>query len=300
MHRTGFEQVRNGKPWLWTALAAIVVVGTATWVMRPTPVSCRTAAPTTTVVTLPATTTPSAVTAQQLPPVEQPAPYFGEARFYAFSAGVSCSLPDLPLDGYYVGVSTGEYDGSAPCGSYVDIDGPLGSVRAQIVDRCPGCAPHQYDLSRAAFEAIANSHDGVAQVRISPVRDPNPAPELFYRVQQGSSADWLGLLISGGGNPLRQVALRRESGGDWIPLRRGYDNYWSVSGAGKGPFTAVVSDEYGHEVFIPGLTLEPGQLRYTGIRLYEIPDPQPAVTTVAPQPPVVVTTVIQGAQHCDS
>ncbi|MGX1804422.1 expansin EXLX1 family cellulose-binding protein [Nocardia sp. NPDC055321] len=300
MHRTGLEEVRNGRPWLWTALAAIVVVGTATWVMRPQPVSCRTAPPTTTVVTLPATTTSEVVTTQPLSPPVQPDPTFGEARYYAFDVGVACSLPDLPLDGYYVGVSTGEYAGSAPCGSYVDIDGPLGSVRAQVVDRCPGCAPHQYDLSRAAFEEIADPHDGVAQIRINRVRDPNPAPELYYRVQQGSSRDWLGLLFSGGGNPIGQVALLRDTGGDWIPLRRGYDNYWSVSGAGAGPFTAAITDVYGNQVLVPDVAIASGQLRYTGIRLYRIPDAESAAPTTARPRPAVVTTVIAGTEHCES
>ncbi|MFB8001236.1 expansin EXLX1 family cellulose-binding protein [Nocardia sp. NPDC056000] len=301
MHRTGHEEVRSGRPWLWTALAALVVVGTATWVMRPEPVACRSAAPITTVITLPPAATANSVTTQQLPPPQPaPAPEAAEARYYAFGPGVACSLPDLPLDGYYVGVSTSEYDGSTPCGSYIDIDGPLGSVRAQIVDRCPGCAPHQYDLSRAAFEAIAHTIDGVAQIRINRVRDPNPAPELFYRVQQSSSVSWIGLLFSGGGNPLREVALRPESGGDFRPLRRGYDNYWSISGLGAGPFTARVTDIYDHVVEVPGVVIAPGQLRYTGIRLYDLPDPAAAVTTTpAPAPPpVVVTTVVAAPQHC--
>ncbi|WP_327140147.1 expansin EXLX1 family cellulose-binding protein [Nocardia sp. NBC_01327] len=298
MHRTGYEVVRSSRPWLWTALAAAVVVGTITWVMRPEPVACRSAAPITTVITEPAPTTPSSVTTQQLPP-SPPPPQIAQARFYAFSPGVACSLPDLPLDGYYVGVPTSEYADSSPCGTYVNIDGPLGSVRAQIVDRCPGCAPHQYDLSRAAFEAIANSTDGVAQIKISQVVDPDPAPELFYRVQQGSSADWIGMLFSGGGNSLRAVDLHSDAGGDWKPLHRGYDNYWTISGAGPGPFTARVTDVYGHTVEVPGITVTPGQLRYTGIRLYD-PDPPPVTTVAAPPPPVVVTTVVPAPSHCNS
>ncbi|WP_067689190.1 expansin EXLX1 family cellulose-binding protein [Nocardia jejuensis] len=302
MHRTGFEpEVRSGRPWLWTALAAAVVVGAVTWMVRPQPVSCRSAAPTTTWVTVPASVAPDSVIPQQIPSTDAPpVPERGEARFYAFTPAVACSLPDLPLDGYYVGVPTGEYDGSLPCGTYVDIDGPLGSVRAQIVDRCPGCAPHQYDLSRATFEAIANTHDGVAPIRINRVRDPNPAPELFYRVQQSSSADWIGLLFSGSGNPIRQVDLRAESGGDWRNLRRGYDNYWSVSGAGAGPFTARVTDVYGHEALIPNLTIEPGQLRHTGIRLYSLDAPAPLAPVTAPPPVVVVTTVVPAPDTCKS
>lgn len=298
MHRTGHEEVHPGRPWLWTILVGAVVVGLATWWIRPQSLSCSTAAPTPTVVTLPAAPAPSSVTPQQIQSVDAGPPQErAEARFYAFNQGVACSLPDLPLDGYYVGVPTSRYDGSAPCGSYVDIDGPLGSVRAQVVDRCPGCGPDQYDLSRSAFEAIANSVDGIAPVRISTVRDPNPAPELFYRVQQSSSTSWIGILFSGTGNPLAQVALRPDSGGDYRPMRRGYDNYWTVSGMGRGPFTAQVTDIYGHVAYVPGVAIEPGQLRRTGIHLYDIPE-EPSVTPPPPAAPVVVTTLVAAPAPC--
>ncbi|MBL1074105.1 hypothetical protein JK358_06825 [Nocardia sp. 2] len=271
-----------------------------TWAMWPQPAACRSAAPRTTVMTVPAPLPPSSVTAQQLPGSEPaPATERGEARYYAFSSGVACSLPDLPLDGFYVGVPTGEYDGSAPCGSYIDIDGPRGSVRAQIVDRCPGCAPHQYDLSRAAFEQIAHISDGVAQIRFTRVRDPNPAPELFYRVQPGSNADWLGLLVGGSGNPLGQVSLQPDHGGDPIPLRRGYDNVWSVSGAGPGPFTLVVTDDNNHIAWVSDVTSAPTELRYTGIRLYEEPVPEPVATVPTTPAPVVVTTVVPAPTVCE-
>ncbi|MFE3795885.1 hypothetical protein KHQ06_20880 [Nocardia tengchongensis] len=298
MHRTGHEEVHPGRPWLWTILVGAVVVGLATWWIRPQSLSCSTAEPTTTVVTLPALPAASAVTPQQIQVSEpEPAPERAEARFYAFNQGAACSLPDLPLDGYYVSVPTGEYDGSTPCGSYVDIDGPIGSVRAQVVDRCPGCGPNQYDLSLSAFEAIAHSTDGVAEVKISRVRDPNPAPEIFYRVQQSSSTSWIGILFSGTGNPIAQVALRPDSGGDYRPLRRGYDNYWTVSGLGRGPFTAQVTDIYGHAAFVPAVSIEPGQLRRTGIRLYEIPD-ESSAEPPPPAAPVVVTTVVAAPAPC--
>ncbi|MEC3957876.1 expansin EXLX1 family cellulose-binding protein [Nocardia sp. CDC153] len=300
MHRTGHEEVHSGRPWLWTILAGAVVVGLATWWIRPQSLNCSTASPTTTVITLPAAPAPSSVTPQQIQTTEsQPAPEQGEARFYAFSQGVACSLPDLPLDGYYVGVPTGQYDGSAPCGSYVDIDGPLGSVRAEVVDRCPACAPNQYDLSRSAFEAIANSADGVAKVRISRVRDPNPAPELVYRVEPSSSPSWISILFSGTGNPVAQVSLKPDSGRDYVPLRRGNDNYWSASGLGSGPFTAEVTDIYGHAAFVSGVTIDPGALRHTGVRLYEIPTEPPA-TPPPPTAPVVVTTVVSAPAGCKS
>ncbi|WP_306362705.1 expansin EXLX1 family cellulose-binding protein [Nocardia sp. CC227C] len=301
MHRTGHEEVRSSRPWLWTALAGLTVVAGAMWIARPQPAACQaTTTSITTVKVVPPIVQPSPIAPEQLPVLEERLPEESrEARFYHFSQGVACSFPDLPLDGYYIGVPTGEYDSSAACGTYVDIDGPLGSVRAQIVDRCPGCAPHQYDLSAAAFEQIADPAAGVARIRISKVRNPTPPPTLSYRVQQGVSADWLGLLFANSGNPLRQVALRPESGGDWRPLRRGYDNYWSASGLGPGPFTAMVSDIYGHDVLVPGIVLEPARVRYTDVALYELPAaPLPDPPTPIPVT-TLVTTVVPPTRSCD-
>ncbi|WP_433561302.1 expansin EXLX1 family cellulose-binding protein [Nocardia sp. CA-151230] len=305
MHRIGHEEVHSGRPWLWTILVGAVVVGLATWWIRPQSLGCSAASPTTTAFTPPAAAAPSSVTPQQIQIQEsQPAPEPGEARFYVFDQGAACSLPDLPLDGYYVGVPTSRYDGSAPCGSYVDIDGPLGSVRALVVDRCPGCGPDQYDLSRSAFEVIAEAGDGVAPIRISQVRDPGPAPELFYRVQPSSSPSWIGILFFGTGNPIRQVALRPASGGDYRPLLRGDDNYWNLSGLGPGPFTAEVIDIYGHAAFVSGVTLEPGRVRRTGIHLYGVPGdppttrPSPA-TPPSPAAPMVATTVVAALDACE-
>ncbi|AYF73732.1 hypothetical protein D7D52_07525 [Nocardia yunnanensis] len=129
------------------------------------------------------------------------------------------------------------------------------------------------------------------------MRDPNPAPELVYRIQSSSSPSWFSILFSGSGNPLAQVSLRPDAGGDFVPLHRGNDNYWSLSGLGAGPFTAEVTDIYGHAAFVSGIAMDPGPLHHTGIRLYEIPTEPPA-TPPPPTAPVVVTTVLPPSEGC--
>jgi expansin (peptidoglycan-binding protein) len=213
----------------------------------------------------------------------------GQARYYSFGQGVACSFPDLPLDGFYVGVSTQEYRTADLCGAYLDVHGPRGDVRALIADRCPGCAPGQLDLSTAAFEQIAEQSDGVAQIGYSVVRDPDPAPELVYEVKPDSSAQWLAILVSGTGNPIQRVAIRPSTGGRWQELNRRMDNFWTISGAGPGPFSARVVDVYGHQVEVSGISLEPGQ-RYTGARLYSVEPVSPPSTVAAPTAAAPVPT----------
>ncbi|GAB2728687.1 expansin EXLX1 family cellulose-binding protein [Nocardia thraciensis] len=291
MHRVTQQQhIRAARPWLFTALAVGVVVAAALWVSRPEPAVCRTS-PGAAARPAPPAPLPSITVPQLVAPVEQRDPAQpGEARYYSFNQGVACSFPELPLDGFYIGVPTEEYAGSAACGALVELEGPLGSVRAQIVDRCPGCAPGQYDLSTAAFTRIADRSSGVAPIQLRRVRNPVPIPELVYRVKDGSSAHWLGLLFGNAGNPLSRVEIRPDAGGAGVTLTRGMDNYWSISGAGPGPFTALVTDVEGHQVRVPGIEVNSGEIRHTEARLYDIPAPPPAARP-APVPMATTTTI---------
>ncbi|MBB5917255.1 hypothetical protein BJY24_006167 [Nocardia transvalensis] len=293
VHRvTRRQHVRAARPWVWTALAGAVAVAAVLWVARPDPASCSvTPAP---APEPPVRTVTNPTVSEPLPTLERlDSPQPGEARYYAFNQRVACSIPELPLDGFYIGVPTAEYAGGAACGALVQLDGPLGSVRAQVVDRCPGCGPGQYDLSTAAFTQIADQGAGVAPISLRHIHNPVPTPELVYRVQDGSSSHWLSLLFANTGNPLSRVEIRPDAGGPGHTLKRGTDNYWSISGAGAGPFTALLTDTEGHQVRVPGIAVTPGALRHTGTGLYEFP-PLPPATSTMPATTAVVPTPAAG------
>ncbi|WP_431950949.1 expansin EXLX1 family cellulose-binding protein [Nocardia lijiangensis] len=266
--------------WVWSVVGAVIaLVGVAVWAARPEAISCDAAAgggeqavPTWS----PVTGGSSGVPARHWPPLP---PMPGEARYYSFGSNVACSYQDLPADGLYAGLSTEEFGRADLCGGHLDVRGPLGAVRVLVADRCPGCAPGQLDLSAAAFDRIADRADGVAQISYRLVRDPEPAPELGYTVKPDSTAGWLALLITGTGNPIRQVALRDEEGVQWRELTRGTDNYWTLAGAGSGPFVARITDAYGHEAEIVGVMTDPGE-HWTGVQLYSAApaDPGPLFT----------------------
>jgi expansin (peptidoglycan-binding protein) len=268
----------------------IAVVGVVVWVTRPDPASCdatHTVADSGTSSRLPLPARSSGIVNRHTVDASVPAKP-GEARFYAFGPEVSCSIPGLSLDGFYGGVSTEEYGHADLCGAYLDVYGPRGDVRVLIADRCPGCGPGQLDLSTAAFEQIADRSDGVAQVRYTVVRDPNPPPELSYEIKPDASADWFAMLVTGSGNPIQRVAIRHATGGRWQELNRGMDNYWTLTGAGQGPFAARVTDVLGHQVEVSGISLAPGQ-RFTGSRLYTVEQAGGSTMvealTTAPTPP---------------
>ncbi|MFI7001056.1 expansin EXLX1 family cellulose-binding protein [Nocardia sp. NPDC050175] len=310
MHRIPINQRHFRSGWLWSAIGLVAIAGVAVWLTRPEPLHCDTpnalaqSATSNVLVQSPTSRTPLATSSIEptAAPAAEPQPVVsGEARFYAFSPGVSCSFPGLPMDGFYVGMSTPEFGKADPCGAYLDIQGPRGDVRALIVDRCPACAPGQLDLSVAAFTQLADLSDGVAKVRYSVVRNPEPPPELFYQVKPDSSSAWFAILFSGSGNPLREVAIRPNTGGAWQSLTRGMDNYWSISRAGNGPFDARVTDVHGDQAVILGITLQPGT-RATGTRLYaETPPPVPSETTqpqLIPPPTSLAAASQQPSASC--
>ncbi|QIS03611.1 hypothetical protein F5X71_15935 [Nocardia brasiliensis] len=297
MHRIPINQrhVRSG--WLWSAAGLAAIAGIAVWVTRPEPVHCdvpdalaQSAAPSNPL-------TANSVWPSTLPPAQSLSVVSGEARFYSFGRRVSCSYPDLPLDGLYVGMSTAEYGTAERCGGYLDVAGPRGSVRVQIVDRCPGCAPGQLDLSTAAFSRIADLSDGVAKVGYTLVRNPEPVTELTYEVKPDATATWFSILFAGTGNPLHEVAIRPATGGAWQQLTRGMDNYWSISRAGPGPFAARLTDIHGNRVEIAGITVEPG-LRPTGARLYR--EAPPVAAPEASAPPISAPTTSAAASRAPS
>ncbi|MBF6469220.1 hypothetical protein IU427_29215 [Nocardia beijingensis] len=236
-------------------------VAVVVWLVRPSAPTCGAANPPHEAPT-PSRLPVSVVTFAPIGPDTS-----AEARYFVFGAQVSCSFRELATNGYYAGLATPDYGRADLCGAYLDITGARGTVRALVVDHCPACAPGQLALSAAAFERIADPHDGVARVDYRLVRDPQPVQELTYEVKPDSSASWLGVLFGGTGNPLREAAVRPAEGGAWRPLTRRADNHWTLSGAGRGPFTARVTDVFGNEAEITGVLIEPG--RYSaGTRLY--------------------------------
>jgi hypothetical protein len=208
----------------------------------------------------------------------------GIATHYVLQSLPNCSYPSPPADGLFVALSPGEYDSAAACGGYLEVHGPDGSVRVEVIDQCPGCAAGHIDLSEAAFSAIAPLNAGLVDVTYQPLVNPSLPGPISLLVKQGSSQYWLALLAMNTGNPLASVQVESESGGGWYSLVRASYNYWvAQSGAGTGPFTVRLTDNEGHVVTVQGIALSPGVTQGTGRWMYGAgtttgPAPEPAST----------------------
>jgi len=193
----------------------------------------------------------------------------GTATHYVLAGTGNCSYPTPPADGLFVALSPPEYDNAAACGGYVEVSGPDGSVRAEVIDQCPPCAAGHIDLSEAAFSRIAPLSAGLVSVTYRPVTDPPlPAP-VALRVKEGSSRYWLALLAMNTGNPLAAVQVETAPG-RWLDLARADYDYWiASSGAGAGPFTVRLTDTAGHQVTVRGIGLDPGVVQTTRTPMYD-------------------------------
>jgi expansin (peptidoglycan-binding protein) len=247
MHAT--PQSRFRAPWLIVALSALGVIALAAGVIHFAPTSCAQS------VTGPGT---------------------GVARYYnPVQAPDRCSIEPLARDGLYASLPPGQYGNGTDCGAYLTVTGPRGTVQAEIVDTCPGCAGNQLDLSTAAFARIQPLADGTAPISYQLARDPALSGPLALRVEPGSTGGSMAIQVLNHGNPLIRVQV---NGRDLAPRP---DGYWvAPGGAGSGPFQVSVTDALGDAVVLTGITLRPGAVQQTTVLMYG----QPAPTTPAPAP----------------
>jgi expansin len=206
----------------------------------------------------------------------------GTATHYLLPpAGGNCSYPAPPADGLFVALSPAEYDGAAACGSYLEVTGPGGSVRAEVIDQCPPCQAGHIDLSEKAFAKLAPLAAGLIHVTYQVIADPAVPGPVSLRVKEGSSAYWLALLPINTGNPVASVEVRSASHG-WQELVRADYNYWiAASGMGAGPFTVRITDTLAHHVTLTGIGLDPGAVQTTGLDMYGTANSDPAPSKVA-------------------
>ncbi len=193
----------------------------------------------------------------------------GDATHYVLtSGGGNCSYPGPPADGLFVALSPTEYASGAACGEYLDVTGPGGTVRVEVIDQCPECAAGHLDLSETAFARLAPLVKGIIPITYSRVLNPTPPGPLSLRVKEGSSAYWLALLVMDHGNALTHVRVS-SGGGAWHDLTRAGYNYWIyASGLGSGPFTVAITDDQGHTSTVGDVKLEPGVVQRSTVYMY--------------------------------
>ena len=150
----------------------------------------------------------------------------GHAAFYdPGRAAGSCGLGPFPAGGWYASLPPGSYASGRACGSYLDVYGPAGPVRAEVVDVCTDCAAGTVNLSRAAFARIADPRWGTVVVSYRTAVDPPLPGPLMLRIAAARRGR-LAVQVINHGNRLSSVAASRP-GGSWLRLAPDADGYWT-------------------------------------------------------------------------
>lgn len=197
--------------------------------------------------------------------------YSGHALFYdPGSAAGSCALGPLPGQGWYASLSPRQFAHGRTCGTYLDVRGPAGTVRAEVVDLCPTCARTTINLSRSAFDRIGDPRPGSVPVTYRWVADPPPRQPLALRVT-GLGPGEVAVQVIGNGNRLMSVAIARSgvTAAGWQQLQPdGHGSWLSWALPVPGPYAIRIADILGHRVTLPRVPLTPGTLVRTSSRLY--------------------------------
>jgi len=171
----------------------------------------------------------------------------GIATFYDATGAGNCGYDPSPRDMMVAAMNTPQYDGSAACGQCVDVEGPKGSVRVRIVDRCPECEKGHLDLSREAFAKIADMQLGRVDITWTPV-SCDVAGNIEYHFKDGSNPWWTAVQIRNHRVPIKKVEFKRGSEG-WKDMpREDYNYFIASSGVGEGSFSLRVTSSDGQQV----------------------------------------------------
>ena len=158
----------------------------------------------------------------------------GRATYYAADGSGNCSFDPSPNDLDVAAMDAPQWNGSAPCGECVFVQGPSGSVTVRIVDQCPGCETGHLDLSQQAFAQIADVALGNVPITwwVVPCNVTSP---IAYRYKEGSSQYWTAIQVRNIRLPVTQLEWLDH--GAWSNIPRADYNYFIVaSGVGTtGP-----------------------------------------------------------------
>ncbi len=181
----------------------------------------------------------------------------GEGTFYGADGSGNCSFPASPQNLMVAAMNGADYLGSQACGACVAIEGPKGSVTVRIVDRCPGCAKGDIDLSESAFAMIAEPADGRVPITWS-YTDCQQSTPLRYHFKEGSNEFWTAISVRNHNHPVASLEYSQDGGETWVAMSRETYNYFlEPQGLGPGPYTLRVTDIYGHQQVDTDLVFTP-------------------------------------------
>ncbi|MEZ4641128.1 MAG: expansin EXLX1 family cellulose-binding protein [Chloroflexota bacterium] len=176
----------------------------------------------------------------------------GDGTYYYATGAGNCAFDASPQDLMVAAMNHVDYNNSAICGAYIQVDGPQGSVMVRIVDQCPECPAGDVDLSVEAFAKIAPISAGRVPISWQLVSPPLDGP-IIYHFKDGSNQWWTAVQIRNHRNPILKLEYLNGSGNFQEVPRFDYNYFVKTNGMGPGPYTFRVTDILGNVLVDTGI-----------------------------------------------
>jgi len=150
--------------------------------------------------------------------------HHGETTYYRATGKGNCSF-DESDDLLVAAINNKDYANAGVCGAYINVNGPNGSVIVRVVDRCPGCKPDGLDLSKEAFQRIAQTSAGRVPVAWQVVAGPVSGP-VEYHYMDGTTRYWTAIQLRNLRWPVASLEIMPKGANEWIPVKRRSYNYF--------------------------------------------------------------------------
>lgn len=193
----------------------------------------------------------------------------GYACCYDYPGSGACYFSHLGEDAYVAAMSPADYNGSAMCGRYIRVTGPLGWVDVQVADESLLIGPGDIDLNCPAFAQIGAVGMGPVAVTWRTIASPDSSPISLY-IYDGSNPWWMGIQVRNHRYGVAALEYLGPSG--YVSVPRSMYNFFIVDGTQgvptpfADPFAVRLTDVNGQVVEVGGIPLSSGTEVATGVQ----------------------------------
>jgi expansin (peptidoglycan-binding protein) len=158
-----------------------------------------------------------------------------------------------------VAINSTDFRDSKTCSACMEVTGPLGTVTVEVVENCGGaCVDGEIELSREAFELVADASEGHADVswRLVPCQRTGP---IAFAYEPDSHEWFAGIQIRNPALPVAELDIRFSDAVGWVTLEMDGWNHFPISDdLGSGPFDFRVRAIDGQELLEENIEYVPG------------------------------------------
>ncbi|RMZ73284.1 Rare lipo A [Pyrenophora seminiperda CCB06] len=186
----------------------------------------------------------------------------GSATWYSSNlSGGTCSFTGytIPAGIYGTALSDFNWDSAANCGTCVSVTGPKGnSIKAMVVDECPGCGPNHLDLFPDAFAAIDSPNAGNITVDWTIVPCGISSP-IVLKNKSGTSKFWFSMQVMNSNVGVAKLEVSTDGGATWkATQRQPYNFFENAAGFGTDAVDVKVTSTDGGVVTVKDVSIKSG------------------------------------------